>query len=105
MAGQRRKRRAVQLTETATPAAETQEKKQPPVSSGRQRFTFWDYLLVNVFFWVFCWLQRTVAEILNGDDMGLNFFFYTMAAGFTAVSIVAFVHDWLTGEDIGESEL
>lgn len=105
MAGQRRKRRAARLTETPTPPAETEAKEEPPASPSRQRFTGWDYLFVNLFFWVFCWLQRTVAEYLNGDDMGLSFFFYTMAGGFTVVSIVAYVHDLLSGEVTSESEL
>jgi hypothetical protein len=105
MAGQKRKRRSVQLPETPTSSPETQTEEEQPVSPNHQRFTVWDYLFVNLFFWVFCWLQRTVAEYLNGDDMGLDFFFYTMAAGFSLVSLVAFIHDLLSGEVVSESEL
>ena len=105
MAGQKRKRRPVQPAKTPPSTPDTQAEETQAVSSGHQRFTFWDYLFVNLFFWVFCWLQRTVAAYLNQDDMGLNFFFYTLAAGFSLVSVVAFIHDWLSGEVVNESDV
>jgi len=102
MAREKRKRRAEQSNEGVKPSAETQKKTD---STDHPRFTAWDYVFVNLFFWVFCWLQRTVAAYLNKDDMGLSFFFYTMALGFTVVSIVAFIHDLLSGEVAKESDL
>lgn len=104
MAAQKRKRRPVQAKENSLPAHPAPTDSQQAVPSDRQRFTAWDYLFVNLFFWVFCWVQRHVAEYLNGDDMGLDFFFYTMAAGFTVVSVVAFIHDLLTGEVVKEPD-
>ena len=102
MAGQKRKQLAEQPNENQRSSPDTQGKAD---SVDPQRFTAWDYVFVNLFFWVFCWLQRTVAAYLNKDDMGLDFFFYTMALGFTVVSIVAFIHDLLSGEVVKESEL
>ncbi len=103
MVAQKRKRRAAPPTETQEQESKPSEK--PALPPTHQRFTIWDYVFVNLFFWVFCWLQRTVAGYLNGDDMGLDFFFYTMAIGFTVVSIVAFVHDLLSGEIAKEPEV
>ncbi|HPA46398.1 MAG TPA: hypothetical protein PLZ55_04620 [bacterium] len=102
MSRQKRKKRADQPIESRDTALEAQENTGPV---SHQRFTAWDYLFANLFFWVFCWLQRTVASYLNGDDMGLSFFFYTMALGFTIVSIVAFIHDLLSGDIVQETEL
>ena len=102
MAGQKRKRRTERPSESQEPLPDSQEKTD---SADHQRFTAWDYVFVNLFFWVFCWLQRTVAAYLNKDDMGLDFFFYTMALGFTVVSIVAFIHDLLSGEVVKDPEL
>ena len=103
MVAQKRKRRAAPPTETREQESKPSEKSALPPT--HQRFTIWDYVFVNLFFWVFCWLQRTVAGYLNRDDMGLDFFFYTMAIGFTVVSIVAFVHDLLSGEIAKEPEV
>ncbi len=104
MAAQKRKRRSEQVTEIASSPHPAPSDSHQADSADRQRFTVWDYLFVNLFFWVFCWIQRHVAEYLNGDDMGLDFFFYTMAAGFTVVSVVAFIHDLLTGEVVKEPD-
>ncbi|HOE11853.1 MAG TPA: hypothetical protein PLQ35_10995 [bacterium] len=102
MSKQKRKKRAEQPIESREAVPKAREKAGPV---SHQRFTAWDYLFANLFFWVFCWLQRTVAAYLNGDDMGLSFFFYTMALGFTIVSIVAFIHDLLSGDIVQETEL
>ena len=102
MAAQKRKRRTEQNSDTQDLSPQPEEIAQ---TVRHQRFSAWDYLFVNLFFWVFCWLQCIVAAYLNKDDMGLRFFFYTVAVGFTVVSIVTFIHDLFSGEIAKESEL
>ncbi len=58
-----------------------------------KRFRPWDYLFINIFFWLFCFVQRHLAAWWIGEDVGLDFFFYTIATAFTLVSIFTFIHD------------
>lgn len=60
---------------------------------SRVRFRPWDYLIVTVFMWLLCFIQRHVAAWWIGEDVGLDFFFYTIATTFTLVAIFTFIHD------------
>ncbi len=91
--GRRGTRQVVAPQEPPRPVE--QESAQPGT-----RFSPWEYLIVNVFFWLFCFVQRHLAAWWIGEDVGLDFFFYTIASAFTLVSIFTFVHDLFYPEPI-----
>lgn len=78
-------------------------KEQPQTSAGAQskevqakpdsRFTFGEYLILNLVFWVFCLLQYVVVFLVTDEDLGLKFFFFALASGFTLVSVFSWCFD------------
>ncbi|RJP26307.1 MAG: hypothetical protein C4527_15630 [Candidatus Omnitrophota bacterium] len=75
-------------------AADSPEKN----TGRRQRFAFWEYVLVCIFFILFCYLQKYVAfKILRGaelEELALNFFFDTLWKGFVIVALLVWLHDF-----------
>ncbi len=67
-------------------------------SNSRRRFAFWEYLLVCIFFVVFCYIQKFVAvKLLHGTElerMSLDFFFDTLWKGFVIVAFLVWLHDY-----------
>lgn len=63
------------------------------------RFYIWDYIVVCVFFILFCYLQKYVALKLLGEEQivkwSLNFFFDTLWKGFVIVAVLVGLHDFL----------
>lgn len=72
---------------------ERQQQEEARLAPPQPRFQPWNYLIINVFFWLFCFVQRHLAAWWIGEDVGLNFFFFTIACAFTLVSVFTFVHD------------
>ena len=78
-------------------------------SGSRKRFTILDYLLVCVFFIVFCYLQKYVAMYFLGvqqnslEGNALDFFFDTLWKGFIIVAILVGLHDFLY-KDVEEED-
>ena len=69
-----------------------------------ERFSALEYLFVNALFWVFCLVNLLVAKWYMGETTGLFFFFGVMALGFTAVSVLSYLHDRFYRDDLGEVE-
>ncbi len=79
------------------------------VSRSRKRFSILDYLLVCIFFIVFCYLQKYVAMYFLGvqqnslEGNALNFFFDTLWKGFIIVTILVGLHDFFY-QDVEEED-
>ncbi len=80
---------------------------QKPKNGSIQRFSFWEYLLVCIFFIAFCYLQKFIAfKMLRGtevESMSLNFFFDTLWKGFVIVALLVWLHDYFY-RDVEEEE-
>ena len=72
----------------------------------KHNFSSLDYVIVCVFFIVFCYLQKFVALTWFGvestepsiESISLTFFFDTMWKGFIIVALLAWLHDFFYKE-------
>jgi magnesium-transporting ATPase (P-type) len=77
------------------------------------KFSFVDYLVVSIFFVIFCYLQKYAAYYWFGvldksqtntyERLALDFFFNTMCIGFVIVAFLTWLHD-LVYSDADEEE-
>ncbi len=98
-----------------TPKPQNTKKVETP-STPRRKFAFWEYLVVCLFFIVFCYVQKYFALIMlvgwdntltiikqgaedvhigigHIEKLSLDFFFDTLWKGFIIVSILVWLHD------------
>lgn len=76
----------------------------PMEEADPERFTAFEYLVVNALFWVFCLVNLLVAKWFMGETTGLFFFFGVMALGFTAACVISYLHDRFYRDDLPETE-
>jgi len=83
------------------------EASQPPLTvnpPGEDRFTFAEYLVAVIFFWVFCGATFLVTYAWTGETIGMPFFFLALCAGFSVVAVFSWLHDLLYREEGGGEE-
>lgn len=74
--------------------------KTQPVETKKNRYAFYDYLFVAVFFVVFMYVQKYIALWILGsgdsqvEKLSLDFFFDTMWKGFVVVVLLVWLHDF-----------
>ena len=69
-----------------------------------ERFSAFQYLAVNVAFWIFCVVNYFVAKWFMGEGTGLVFFFSVLSVGFTAACIISYLHDRFYEDDLPDPE-
>ena len=74
----------------------------PKVVKLDDRFTLWEYVILNLLFWAFCVLQYAVVRVVTHEKLGLGFFFLSLALGFTVVSIISWCFDRFFPKEPGE---
>ena len=77
---------------------------RPEIRSADDRFTFAEYLVVVILFWVFCGVVFLVTWIWTGESIGMPFFFLALCVGFTIVAVFSWLHDLLYREEDGGGE-
>lgn len=75
-----------------------------PEESDLERFSAFQYLVVNVAFWIFCIVNYFVAKWFMGEGTGLVFFFSVMCIGFTAACMISYLHDRFYEDDLPNPE-
>jgi len=98
------KGKSKQKTKTQESVAELEPVSAPPEEPDPERFTAFEYLVVNALFWLFCLVNLLVAKWYMGEMTGLFFFFGVMALGFTAACVISYLHDRFYKDDMSETE-
>ena len=91
------------------------QNQQPPESqnpgkdfvaeeSDLERFSAFQYLAVNVGFWIFCIVNYYVAKWFMGEGTGLVFFFSVLSVGFTVACVISYLHDRFYEDDLPTTE-
>ncbi len=75
-----------------------------PEESDQERFSAFQYLVVNVAFWIFCVVNYFVAKWMMGEGTGLVFFFSVLSIGFTAACVISYLHDRFYEDDLPSPE-
>ena len=86
--------------------SEPKENNQTVVvqESDQERFSAFQYLAVNIAFWIFCIVNYFVAKWFMGEGTGLVFFFGVLSVGFTAACIISYLHDRFYEDDLPNPE-
>jgi len=88
----------------------TQRERQPAAPPKAQirpagdRFTFAEYLVVVILFWIFCGVVFLVTWLWTRESIGMPFFFLALCVGFTVVAVFSWLHDLLYHEEDGGEE-
>ncbi|MCA9439819.1 MAG: hypothetical protein KC964_03365 [Candidatus Omnitrophica bacterium] len=93
-----------QKSENQTPPSEEKNPVLIPEESDPERFSAFQYMAVNVAFWIFCMVNYYVAKWFMGEGTGLVFFFSVISVGFTAACIISYLHDRFYEDDLPTSE-
>ena len=89
--------------ESPPPVVEERSIKAP-LEADRERFSAFQYLVVNLAFWIFCIVNYWVAKWFMGEGTGLVFFFSVICVGFTAACMISYLHDRFYEDDLPNPE-
>jgi fatty acid desaturase len=79
-------------------------KSMPQQRPAEDRFTFAEYLVAVLVFWVFCGLTFLATWLWTKETIGMPFFFLALCVGFTVVAVFSWLHDIFYREDETEEE-
>ncbi len=88
----------------STPDTKERTQAAIAVESDLERFSAFQYLAVNVAFWIFCIVNYFVAKWFMGEGTGLVFFFSVLSVGFTVACIISYLHDRFYEDDLPNPE-
>ncbi|MCX7019173.1 MAG: hypothetical protein WCK47_05440 [bacterium] len=91
-----KKRRKPEGAEQRAEAAQRPDVRQPDTPADEipsRRFSFREYLLLNVIFDVFCLVQLVLVAVILRESRGLYFFFGLLMVGFALVSVFDGLYD------------
>jgi len=89
------------------PAVNDSPERKPTIrieETDLERFSAFQYMAVNVGFWIFCIVNYFVAKWFMGEGTGLVFFFSVLSIGFTAACVISYLHDRFYEDDLPNQE-
>lgn len=85
--------------------SESELDHKPAFAPREERYGPLDYIIVNVVFIAFCFLQFAVIKFITGEQIGLFFFFSAIITGFVLVSVFMYVYDTVAEESEDQEPL
>jgi hypothetical protein len=79
--------------QTTPPPRSTPRKESAPTEADELRISLRDYILLNLFFDVFCVVQLVLVRLFIRETRGMYFFFILLMLGFLIVSVFDFFYE------------
>lgn len=99
-----KRRKSSGTSEAQAAGAKPSPQAPVPQRPAEDRFTFAEYLVAVLVFWVFCGLTFLVTYLWTGETIGMPFFFLALCVGFTVVAVFSWLHDLFYREEDSEGE-